>query len=394
MSSNRSLLLGLFFLISLSVLAYYTLFLTDFTLFREQPELRVHFSQTNGLREGDAVLVAGMRWGRVKKLTFDPTAPIDRRIVVLASLNEPLPLREGFVIKIEDATLLGGRNLSIDPGPANGAVVPKDRELFGQVAANPIAALGKLVDSSEKGVAEIVENVRVVTADLRAGKGVLGHIFKDEAMAQDLADALSAATKSLVNIEEISRDLRAGRGTAGQFLVNESLYKDLSDASRKLSTLLDETNGLAKDVRSGKGLAGTFVQDETLAKDLTTAVADLKSVVEKINNGQGTIGQLVNDDEIAKNVAAVTRNLANGEGTIGALLVKPDVYDNVRQITEDFAVVTGALRSGQGSIGRLVMDDDLYQDLKTAVRIVQRSLEEFREAAPITTFTTVFFGAF
>jgi hypothetical protein len=28
------------------------------------------------------------------------------------------------------------------------------------------------------------------------------------------------------------------------------------------------------------------------------------------------------------------------------------------------------------------------------VRIVQRALEEFREAAPITTFTSVFFGAF
>jgi phospholipid/cholesterol/gamma-HCH transport system substrate-binding protein len=394
MSSNRSLILGLFFLISLSVLAYYTLFLTDFTLFREQPELRVHFSQTNGLREGDAVLVAGMRWGRVKKLTFDPTAPIDRRIVVLASLNEPLPLREGFVIKIEDATLLGGRNLSVDPGPAEGTPVPADRELFGQVAANPIAALGKLVDSSEKGVADIVENIRVVTADLRAGKGVLGRLMKDETMAQDLADSLSAATKSLGYIEDIARDLRAGHGSAGQFLVNESLFKDLSEASHKLSTLLDETNGLAKDVRSGKGLAGTFVQDEALAKDLTHAVADLKSVIEKINNGQGTIGQLVNDDEIAKNVATVTRSLASGEGTIGALLVKPDVYDNMRQITEDFSVVSGALRSGQGSIGRLVMDDDLYQDLKTAVRIVQRSLEEFREAAPITTFTTVFFGAF
>src|SRR4026208_1066341 len=103
MSANRSTILGLFFLATLSVLAYYTLFLTDFSLFKERPELRVHFAQANGLREGDSVLVAGMRWGRAKKLILDFSAPIDSRVPVLATLNEPIPLREGFKIQIRDA---------------------------------------------------------------------------------------------------------------------------------------------------------------------------------------------------------------------------------------------------------------------------------------------------
>ena len=58
------------------------------------------------------------------------------------------------------------------------------------------------------------------------------------------------------------------------------------------------------------------------------------------------------------------------------------------------AVITGAVRDGQGSIGRLVMDDEVYQQVKSALLIVQRALEEYREAAPVTAFTTVFFGAF
>ena len=73
---------------------------------------------------------------------------------------------------------------------------------------------------------------------------------------------------------------------------------------------------------------------------------------------------------------------------------RPEVYDDIRAITEDVAVLTSTIRSGQGSLGRLVMEDEVYQQVKTALQLVSRSLEEYREAAPITTFTSVFFSAF
>src|SRR5439155_3489858 len=103
---------------------------------------------------------------------------------------------------------------------------------------------------------------------------------------------------------------------------------------------------------------------------------------------------LINDDSIARNVASITGRIDRGEGSFGALLTKSDVYDNLRETSENAAVITTAIRNGQGSIGHLVMDDEVYQQIKTALLIVQRALEEYREAAPITTFTSVFFGAF
>ncbi len=394
MSGNRSVILGLFFLVTLGVLAYYTLFLTDFTLFKDRPEMTVQFSETNGLREGDGVLVAGMRWGRIKKLTFDPAAPIETRVTVLASLDAQLPLREGFKIQIKDATLLGGRNLSIDPGPASGAPVAAGTQLRGTVQSNPIEGLGKLVDASSAGVEEVIENLRVFSRDLKEGQGPLGRLVRDQGMADDLAAALASASRTLSTMEQVAKDLSSGRGTAGQLLVNDELFKELLAATKKLTSVLDEAGGLASDVRRGNGLAGRLINDETIPRDLAESMASLRSITQKIDAGQGTLGALINDDQIARNVETITKNLAEGQGTIGALLTKPEVYDNVRQMTEDFAVVTASIRSGQGTIGRFVMDDDLYQDLKTAVRIVQRALEEFREAAPITTFTSVFFGAF
>lgn len=394
MSMNRSTILGLFFLVTLSVLAYYTLFLTDFTLFKKQAQLRVQFAEANGLREGDAVLVAGMRWGRVKKMTFDPTAPVDKRVTVLAVLNDPLPLHEGFKIRIKDATLLGGRNLSIDPGPAEGKHVAADQVLPGEVSANPIDELSKIIDTSGPAVQETIENIRAVSADLRSGKGLIGRLTQDPALADDFASSLTSVSKTASNLEEITSDLHAGKGTAGLLLTNDDLYSGLNALSQKSQTLVDEATGVATDLRHGNGLFGRLLEDPTLANDVASFTASTREIAEKINRGQGTLGVLVNDEGIARDLASTARNLASGQGTIGALLTDPSVFENIRQITEDMAVFSSALRSGQGSVGRLVMDDDLYQDLKTAIRIVQRSLEEFREAAPISTFTTVFFQAF
>ncbi|MBL8693997.1 MAG: MCE family protein [Planctomycetes bacterium] len=394
MSSQRTVLLGLFFLVTLGVLGYYTLFLTEFTPFRERPELSAYFKETNGLREGDSVLVAGMRWGRVKRLTFDPDAPQEKRIVLTASLYEPLVLREGATIEIRDATLLGGKNLWIDPGPAGAQRIPAGRELFGVVAGGLLDRVTGLVKDSEASISRILDNIEQVTIDLREGKGALGRLLGDAALADEVEEAVRAAARALEDARAITADARAGRGTVGRLLTDDALFTDLSAAARKLSELLDEATRLATEARTGDGALGRLVSDPSLAAEIASAAASVASITRKIDEGRGLAGTLINDDALAADVRETMASVARGEGTIGALIVRPEVYENFRAITDDVAFMTSTLRSGQGSLGRLVMEDEIYQQLKLALQIVSRSLEEYREAAPITTFTSVFFSAF
>lgn len=394
MSSQRTVLLGLFFLVTLGVLGYYTLFMTEFTPFKDRPEVQVYFTETNGLREGDPVLVAGMRWGRVKKMTFDPAAPVKKRIVLTASLNEPLALREGATIEIRDATLLGGKNVWIDPGPAGAPAIPSKQELFGEVSGGLLDRLTSLVGASEDGVVRILANIEQVTIDLRDGKGTLGRLISDGDLADQVAMTVSSLSKTIDNLQALSGDARAGRGTIGKLFVDETLFTELTGGARKLTELLNEASRLAVDARTGEGVLGKIVSDPALGAEIAETIASIASITKKIDEGQGLAGTIVNDEALAQDVRETVAMVARGEGTVGALLVKPEVYENLRAITEDISVLTGQIRSGQGSLGRLVMEEEIYLSLKTALQIVSRSLEEYREAAPITTFTSVFFSAF
>lgn len=394
MSSQRTVLLGLFFLVTLGVLGYYTLFLTEFTPFKDRPEISAYFRETNGLREGDPVLVAGMRWGRVKKMTFDPRAPEEKRIVLTASLYEPLELRRGATIEIRDATLLGGKNVWIDPGPAGAAPIPKNEELYGIVSGGLLDRVTGLVKDSEASIGRILANVEGVTVDLKEGKGMLGRLIGDQQLAEEVQLAVRAAARTLENTQALTADARAGKGTVGMLFADDALFVDLAASAKKLSGLLDEATRLAVDARSGEGVLGRLVSDTTLANEIAAAAGNVASITRKIDEGRGLVGTLVNDEELAQDVRDTIGGIARGEGTIGALIVRPEVYEDLRTFMDNLASVTSTVRSGQGSLGRLVMEEEIYQQVKTALQIVSRSLEEYREAAPITTFTSVFFSAF
>ena len=394
MTTSRSFLLGLFFLAALGVLGYYTFFLTGFSLFKKQPELVVHFSRANGLREGDAVLVAGMRWGRIKELTLDPKAPLERRVTVVATLNDPVELRAGFTIAIEDATMLGGKNLTIDPGPAEGAPIAMGSQLLGTVSPNPLNALGDLVKDSKNNVQSALEDIAALTRGVREGKGPLGRAFRDEAMANDLADFMGNAAKSVANLERISADLASGKGTAGKLLSDPSLYEELREATKRLATLSENVNAIALQVQKGDGLAGKLFYDQDWAKQFQETIAHVNQITRKIDAGEGTLGALVNDDALAADARKIVSTIAEGKGSIGRAVMKDELYENIRETSENLAVVTGTVRSGQGSLGRMIMDEELYVQVKAMLAIVQRALEEYREAAPITTFTSIFFNAF
>jgi len=398
---QRQFLLGAFFLVVLLVLGYYTLFLTDFRLFGEQHELVVHFPDANGLRQGDPVLLAGIRQGKVDQLTFDPSAELPRRITAVLRMDSEIPLREGARIAIEDSTLLGGRQVAIDPGPVGAAPLPEGVALLGGVRTSALTALGDFVEDNKERVSRIVEGLDEVVGEVRGGRGLLGMLTRDTELAQRFSDGVSSAQAALEDAAAITADLRAGRGVAGRLVTDEELGARFERIATQLDEVSRNMTEVSAGLREGRGLIGRFLKDEQVADDAAAAVKSVREIAERANAGEGTIGKLLANDEVytklvqvADDLAAVSTALREGEGTLGKLLMSDEVYVRLEQVAEDLAAVSSALRNAEGTIGKLVMDPELYEQLDKAVGLITKSLEEYREAAPITTFTAVLFGAF
>ena len=106
-------------------------------------------------------------------------------------------------------------------------------------------------------------------------------------------------------------------------------------------------------------------EDESY-NDLKASLANIRQVTEKLNDPKSGFGRLLSQDSTL----------------VGDLEV---AAANIRSITEK-------LENGDGTLGKLVNDDSVATELEAAIKDVRQIIDNMRDTAPITTFTSLFFG--
>ncbi|MFT7542062.1 MAG: hypothetical protein ACI9K5_003039, partial [Gammaproteobacteria bacterium] len=316
--------------------------------------------------------VAGLRVGRVGEIGFNMDAPNEERIEVRLLLDVPVTLRTDYLISIEETTMLGGRHISVEPGRFEGDALQlaEGQNLRGTVAENPLAALGAVGDLVDRN-----------------------------------AEAFGNILKSL---EETVAKINAGEGTAGRLINNVQLGRDLSEAVASIRTVAENLAVTTADINAGRGVIGALVNDDLLVSDLKAIVADIRSIAGDLSEGRGTLGRFLKDDSMAddfqaavQSISTFAKSLVEGEGLVARLINDPALSDqaaelvtNLRQTSVDLAAIIAHARAGEGTVGKLIMDEELYEEILTTVGLLTRSLEDYREAAPITALTGVLFSVF
>ena len=392
MTTQRQALLGMFFVLVFGILGWFTLFEGDVSFFREKIALSVFFEDGGGLRQGDPVLVAGLRWGQVADVVYDPEKPRPERVMVVLSLDQPIHLFGNHEIVIEDSTVLGGKQLIVDPGdPESGDIVADD--LHGTVAPSVMKALGDVVSENRESLNHILSGLEAIVGDAQAGKGVLGELLYDEQLAENLSRAVEAVSATFENAQGLTSDLKNGKGALGKLMNDPELYDQIREIATGIEDFVTSARGLVEDARAGRGTVGLLLADETTRQDVQQALSHIAAVTDGLEAGRGTLGRLLQDPAIADNLTRITGDLAEGRGTLGRLLTDEQVYEDLTTLTGELADAATAIREGRGTLGKLLYDDEIYQELERALGVLTGSLEEAREAAPIATFlNTVFLG--
>lgn len=139
-----------------------------------------------------------------------------------------------------------------------------------------------------------------------------------------------------------------------------------------------------------------------ILEELGVAVAGIKNMANEVAAGKGTLGKLINDDSMYEqlqgtlgNLHVASERLVNGKGTIGKLLSEDDtLYNDLQGSMANIRSITDKINTGGGTLGRLVEDDQIYVEAQKLLEELRAAIDDMRETSPVTTFSTVFFGAF
>jgi phospholipid/cholesterol/gamma-HCH transport system substrate-binding protein len=109
-------------------------------------------------------------------------------------------------------------------------------------------------------------------------------------------------------------------------------------------------------------------------ESLNVILAKMNVVVDNIQSGKGSVGQLINNpdlynkaDQTIEQLLTLSKNLNAGRGSIGKLIADDTLYNRFNDTVEQLQNIVSSINAGKGTAGMLVKDDALYKNLNSTV---------------------------
>ncbi|NQZ59465.1 MAG: MCE family protein [Lentisphaeraceae bacterium] len=360
---KTEMVVGLFFIVALVVLAYFTIVLSPKAFFQDTHTYVVHFTESSGnLKEGVNVRVKGVIVGRVSKIDMSDDY---KEVLVTMQLKKKPIFYKDYKIQVEASSLLGGEFLNVNIGDEDAGVFEFETELQGRP---PIDLMGD--------AAEVVRDIRET-------------LEKEDLLAK-VATILTNLEKSSEDVKSITAQIKSGKGTFGRLIYDD----DLGGVLKKIEDSLKpfKNAGLSID-KAGKKVGEAADELKAFGGELNGIVADAKK-------GKGFIGKLLYDETVWKEIAGFAKKLNDEDNTIGKILAdKGHLYEELDGFLKNVRQVAEKINTGDGTLARLINDPKAYEELKavlgdarSTLDEVQHAVQDFREQAPISTFGGIIFG--
>lgn len=168
-----------------------------------------------------------------------------------------------------------------------------------------------------------------------------------------------------------------------------------NDLLGQINKLAIPANEILNKANQGEGTLGKIINDQSLYKNLDATVGEAKltmlkiqTILEQVKSGNGSAGKLLNDPELYNNLnntitqlEGMSKDLRAGKGTAGKFLTDEALYNDMRQtlkdvkasmdrvnvIADDVKLMTKDLNEGKGTAGKFLKDEKLYNDATIAI---------------------------
>jgi len=205
--------------------------------------------------------------------------------------------------------------------------------------------------------------------------GVLGDKFieiRPGSSARFLPEGgMIAKTESPVDLDQILASIGPTVEGLKELLGTKEGQENLKVLVSNFRQASESIKTIAEKIEKGQGTLGKLLTDEKMYRDLTSTAENLKVLTAKIERGEGTLGKLIKDEELynhlkntSQSLERVAMKLERGEGTLGKLIKDEELYNHLKNTSQSLERVAMKLERGEGTLGKLITDEELYKDLK------------------------------
>jgi phospholipid/cholesterol/gamma-HCH transport system substrate-binding protein len=260
------------------------------------------FHDASGVFEKSRVMTAGISVGQIEKRELDP---VTARAKITIRMSPEIVLYENAVVSKKSASLLGEYYLEIDPGTPRKEVDGRPQDMrklkdgdqiknviepvaFGDMMAN----IGTLIPVMR----EILNDVHKLTS---------GPISDIASNVDELIEKNSIVLERLISrIDHIAATIDDITTTEAGDL--KQSIKNVREITESVKALVGTTH--EQIAKTGEGARGSIEKLQASIDNMEKSMKNVESITSTIQRGDGTIGQLVTNDAIARNVEDITED--------------------------------------------------------------------------------------
>lgn len=270
---TKEVRIGIAGIAALCILVYGINYLKGIHMFKPSSYFYVKFENINGLTKSSPVFADGFRVGIVRDLYYDYSQP--GKVVAEIDVDNDLRIPKGSTAELA-AEMLGGVKMNLLL--ANN---PRERYQVGDTIP------GALNNGMMEKVATMVPQLEKMLPKLDSILGSLNAVLADPAIPA-----------TLHNLQSMTANLAA---TSGQ--LQTLMSKDIPQLAGKLNTIGDNFVVVSDNLKGIDFAAAMQSIDSTLA--------NVRTVTDKLNRKDNTVGLLLNDPSFYNNLNATASNAAS-----------------------------------------------------------------------------------
>lgn len=294
MKLTKEAKLGLVVVTGIALLFWGLNFLKGKDFFSSDKLIYAVYDQVEGLSASNPVQVNGMRVGLIKSLRL--LNDRSGKIVVSMHVTNRVQVPKNSTAQIFSTDILGSKGIRIILGDSKEEVVNNDT-LLSDIQEGLADQVGAQVAPIKAKAENLISSMDTILVTLRA-------IF-NERTKSNLTHSFESIKNSLASIENITGNLdtvMSGDGKLRDIFLNlESITSNLKNNNEKITMVIDNFAAIS-DTIAKANISSTL-------DNARSTLEQMSGIMGKVNRGEGTLGQLANNDSLYRNLNVTARDL-------------------------------------------------------------------------------------
>jgi len=266
-------------------------------LFGATYTLKARFENVHGLVAGNNVRFSGIQAGTVKKIRILNDTTIEVSMLIDKKMLDVI--RKDATVSIGTDGLVGNKVVNIFPSRQPSPLAQEGDILVSRKAVDTEEMM-EILYHTNKDVAVIAGELKKTVQQVN-NSSALWTLLNDQSIPGNLRlsiarirDAAGRADKITEDIHQLITGVKNGKGTLGAVLVDSALAIRLDEAIRKIGTVGEEADSLAatisnlvksieQDIHNGKGVANALLRDTAITGKLQVSLDNIQKGTESFN---------------------------------------------------------------------------------------------------------------